>query len=204
MSFSTYSGLKTAVASWMDRTDLTSEMTDFVALGEARLNRLLRTQDQITVDDPDAVDEYLDLPADWAQTNRLNFAGSPLDKITFLPVDAFEDERANWQTAGKPRFYTIVGRQLRFLPEPDSAYSLNHIYWAKIPALSDSNTSNWLLAAHPDIYLNVTLYYAQRFVRDADGMNEADADLVRAIGELGISDERSKTPTTPRMRTKPI
>lgn len=204
MSFLTYSGLKSAVADWMDRTDLTSRMADFVQLGEARLNRILRTQDQITVATLTASSEYANLPSDWAQTSRLNYSGNPLDKLTFLAVDSFEDERANYPAGGKPKYYTIVGRRARFLPVPDTSYSLTHIYWASIPALSDSNTSNWLLTAHPDIYLNATLYFAQRFVRDAEGMNEADADLVRAIGELGVSDDRSKMPTTPRMRTKPI
>lgn len=205
MDFSTYSGLKSAIADWLDRTDLTSRMGGYVQLGEGRINRLLRTQDQIVVSDITISSATEALPAAWVQTSNLAFADNPVDSLEYLTPDSFARERrVSWATTGKPRFYTILGRELHFLPAPDTNIDLTHVYWEKVPALSDSNTSNWLLESHPDIYLNASLYFAYRFLRDPDGMNEADADLVRAIADLGIADDRSKVPTTPKMRVKPI
>jgi len=42
MAISTYSELQTAVANWLDRDDLTDRIPEFIALAEARFNRVLR------------------------------------------------------------------------------------------------------------------------------------------------------------------
>ena len=39
MAISNYSELKTAIASWLDRTDLTDIIPDFIALAETRHKR---------------------------------------------------------------------------------------------------------------------------------------------------------------------
>lgn len=175
-----------------------------IQLAEARLNRLLRTQDQVTVSDITVNSAYTTLPSDWAQTSNLAFTNNPVEELEYLTPDAFARARRTESANGKPKYYTITGRQHRFLPAPDSAQAITHIYWAVIPALSATNASNWLLERHPDIYLSATLYYLCRILKDQEGMNEADADLVRSISELGISDDRSKVPTTPKVRVKPI
>jgi hypothetical protein len=41
-------------------------------------------------------------------------------------------------------------------------------YFQKIPALSDGAPANWLLAAHPDLYLFGALTEAEAFNKDAD------------------------------------
>ena len=42
MAISNYSELQTAVANWLDRDDLTARIPEFIALAEARFNRVLR------------------------------------------------------------------------------------------------------------------------------------------------------------------
>ena len=42
MAISNYTELKTAVANWLDRDDLTDRIPEFIALAESRFNRLLR------------------------------------------------------------------------------------------------------------------------------------------------------------------
>ena len=51
MSITTYAELKTAIASWLNRDDLTSVIPDFIALTEAALNRDLRHLQMIDRDD---------------------------------------------------------------------------------------------------------------------------------------------------------
>ena len=56
MALTTYSGLKTALANWLNRTDLTSEIADdFIKLAESDFNAKLRIRqmeqiDAITID----------------------------------------------------------------------------------------------------------------------------------------------------------
>lgn len=46
MSISTYAELKTAIANFLARTDLTEQIPNFIQLAEARLSRELETRDQ--------------------------------------------------------------------------------------------------------------------------------------------------------------
>jgi hypothetical protein len=39
MAISTYTDLKTSIASWLNRDDLTSVIPDFISLAEAGINR---------------------------------------------------------------------------------------------------------------------------------------------------------------------
>ena len=49
MAISTYSELQTAAANWLDRSDLSDRIPEFIALAEARFNRILRIRDMETV-----------------------------------------------------------------------------------------------------------------------------------------------------------
>ena len=42
MSLANYSGLKASVANWLNRTDLTAEIVDFIELAENRISHELR------------------------------------------------------------------------------------------------------------------------------------------------------------------
>ena len=48
MALNTYSALKTSVANWLNRTDLTDEIVDFISLTEADFNSKLRIRKMIS------------------------------------------------------------------------------------------------------------------------------------------------------------
>jgi hypothetical protein len=58
---------------------------------------------------------------------------------------------------------------------PLDATALEFDYFQKVPALSDSAATNWLLAAHPDLYLFGSLVEAEMF-----GVNDERAPLWKA------------------------
>ncbi len=68
-------------------------------------------------------------------------------------------------------FFTIEGLSLLVRPIDDGS-SVQLLYYTKIPALSDSATTNWLLTAHPDLYLFASLVEASMF-----GVNDERAAL---------------------------
>ena len=51
MAINTYATLQTAVANWLDRSDLTDRIPEFIALAEARMNRTLRLAIMLNVDE---------------------------------------------------------------------------------------------------------------------------------------------------------
>ena len=55
MALTTFSGLKSSIADWLNRSDLTTQIADFIALTEADFNAKLRIRqmeqiDTITID----------------------------------------------------------------------------------------------------------------------------------------------------------
>ena len=74
------------------------------------------------------------------------------------------DQIKGSSTSGMPSTYTILGDNFRFAPTPSAAYTGTLNYYAKFAALSDSNTSNYILTHHPAIYLYGSLYHAANFL----------------------------------------
>ena len=56
MALDTYANLKTSIANFLARDDLTSEIDDFIDLTEADFNRRLRIRDMETVNTSFSID----------------------------------------------------------------------------------------------------------------------------------------------------
>ena len=92
----------------------------------------------------------------------------PLEYIT--PHNLFEVKGGS--TTARPRAYTIESdnetETFRFGPSPDTSYTGYLSYYKAFNALSDSNTSNYILNSHPNIYLYGSLYHAANFLGGID------------------------------------
>jgi hypothetical protein len=69
--------------------------------------------------------------------------------------------------------------------------------------LTVSNTSNWLLADSPDIYLYASLLQAAPYLQDDQRITVWAALYTSALNDLKVSDERSRMATSAlRMRAR--
>ena len=50
------------------------------------------------------------------------------------------------------------------MPKPDSSYTSKINYYKAFDALSDTNTTNYILTSHPAIYLYGSLFHAANFL----------------------------------------
>ena len=154
--------MKAAVASWLARSDLTSQIPDFITLAEAKLNRALRTRQMEQRSTADAA-EYMALPTGFLELRNIQVNGTPnytLEQRAPWEMDALDDG-----VAGRPSRYCLLANQIQLAPVPDATYTLEIDYYEVIPPLA-SNSSNWLLAAAPDIYLYGALLEAAVFMLD--------------------------------------
>ena len=169
MALTSYSTLKTAVANWLNRSDLTDEIADdFIILTEADLNSKLRirkmiTQSSITIDS-----ETESLPTGFLQVrNFYILSGGTKHSLRYVSPSHMDQLRGT-STSGTPEVYTILGDTFRFSPKPDSSYTGYINYYKKFDALSVTNTSNFILTDHPAIYLYGSLYHAANFLGGID------------------------------------
>jgi hypothetical protein len=194
MALSTYTELKASVADWLNRTDLTSVIPDFIALAEAQIERTLRTRQMIVRATASIDTEYSAVPADFLETKSIKLNTNPVTALTFESVDALDSLKSTtYISAGKPQYFSIVGGQVRVLPVPDSTYTAELIYYAKLSKLSGSNATNWLLTQAPDVYLYGSLMQAAPYLKDDSRVAVWAAIYTRGLEELQIADDRGAT-----------
>lgn len=167
MAISTYTELKTSIASWLNRDDLTSVIPDFISLAEAGINRDLRHYKMIERADATLDSRYVQLPADWMETVRFSITSGNTYRLELVSRDdMLEYRQKTANTSGRPRFYANIGDTIEVFPTPDADYTMQLQYYSKTPALSDSNASNWLLLDAPDVYLYGTLIQSAPYLQD--------------------------------------
>jgi len=169
MALTSYSELKSSVANWLNRSDLTTEIQDdFIKLTEADINSKLRIRSMIAQASITIDAETENLPAGFLQIRDF-YILSGATKIPLRYVTPSQmDQLRGTSVTGCPSAYTILGDTLRFMPKPDASYSGILNYYKTFDALSDSNTSNFILSSHPAIYLYGSLFHASNFLGGID------------------------------------
>lgn len=201
----TYAQLKSTIADYLNRDDLTSVIPTFIRLAESKFNRKLRVRQMVkrstaTIDTP-----FFAPPSDWLESKEFQLNTNPIVKLEFITEGYGNELRATrYVAAGKPRYYTVVGNQLEFIPTPDAEYQGELTYYAKIPALSDSNTSNWLLAYAPDLYLYGALLEAEPYLKNDERLSVWGELYLRVVADIEVADERASVASTPLVRARSL
>lgn len=187
MSLTSYTDLVNQTATWMLRSGnatFTAMIPDFITLLEARLNygnddpempsAPLRVRQMLVVGNVWSLAASTNtavLPTDFLQLRTLKMADTlPAKKLTYMTPNQMDAVWASNLT-GPPQNYTIDGPNIRVAPQDSTSHTLMGDYWQKIPALTASNTSNWLLTAMPGIYLNGTCLEGSVFTRSANNIS---------------------------------
>jgi hypothetical protein len=185
MAITTYAELQTAIANWLNRDDLTSRIPEFIALAEAEFNRTIYTPDTEGAVSSTLSAETLLLPTDFRQARSLYIADSSGNRRLLKQMSLPDLRLAYAESAtSTPKAFAIEeGTTLVVGPAPNTSYTAYLNYFAKIPALSVSNTTNWLLTSHPDIYLYGSCLQADIFM-----VNDARLDLWQGKLAAGVSE----------------
>ena len=187
MAIGTYSELQTAVQNWLDDTGanvlLAARVQEFIALAEADISRRLRTRENLGTATGNTVSATatVALPSDFGGVFSLTITTSDGEKAlrqlaAGVALDGFYGEGN-----GEPAYYVVEGANVRLFPTPGGVYSYTLRYWQRLAALSGTNTSNWLLTAHPDAYLFGSLVQAELY-----NVNDARVPLWQAKYEAAL------------------
>jgi hypothetical protein len=196
MAITTYSELQTSVANWLARANLTNRIPEFITLCEARFNRTLRVagMEKRAYTSTAIATEYVQLPTDFMEARNFQLVTTPVTPLQQVAPD-YIDTRYGGLT-GKPLYYAIVGDEFQLAPAPDGDYTLELNYWARIAALSDTATSNWMLENAPDVYLFGALCEAVPFVHDHKDTLVWENKYRSAISDLQSDSERRRWSST--------
>ena len=188
----TYAELKTAIANYLNRSDLTSDLDTFIDNVEAELNRRLRTKDMIKRATATADSQYLTVPTDWIEAINVEITSndfSPLFQQSIESLDVYR--KSNNNSVGQPVYFAMVDDSIELAPTPDGEYTLQLTYYAKISALSDSNTSNFVSVSHPDVYLYGALKHASIFLMEDERIPMFTQQFEKALEEMRLEQEKA-------------
>lgn len=188
MAIGTYAQLQTAVSNWMNRSDLTDRIPEFIALAEAKLNARIMHRSMQTLATISISGETYTLPDAFAGVVSLRINTSGYERIEFRSEEQFDQLPVS--TSGTPRFYTIAGSTLVFWPVPGDSLEARFRYRTRLTALSDTNTTNWLLTAYPHAYLYGALMEAAPYMMNDERVNVWGPLFEQAIADVNLDGAR--------------
>ena len=188
MLFSTYDELKASVTEFLTRDDITSHIPGLILLAEAKFNRKCRQGGAETSTTLTPTSGVAALPSDYAEWRAVNDTSSGLE-IRYVTPSTFRED-ATPTTSGRPRSFTIIGTSLHFAPQSTGTVTL--VYYRGITGLSASNTSNWLLTSHPDLYLYAVLAETYAFLKDYDEAARFEAKAEGAFQAMVEADRAAR------------
>lgn len=161
MAIDTYGELKTTIADYLHRADLTSYIPGFVEFANARINDELRIDAMLQIADTTLNGEFNALPTGFIAMRSIESASGPLVYMTPEAMSEFSQTGA----VPDPARYTIMAQQLRLYPIP-SALPVTMSYYKAFANFAVDADTNWLLTNRPDLYLFGSLVNAASFLVD--------------------------------------
>ncbi len=203
MSITSYSELKTAIADFLNRDDLTSAVPTFITLAESSIQRRIRhwRQEKRSTITLDA--QYEALPADFLEAIRFYVTSNgtnPLEPIS--QADMLDRKQLAQDTSGRPRFYAMTAGQFELYPVPDGSYDAEIYYYSRIPALSDVAPTNWLLEYFPDVLLYGALVHSAPYLKDDARIQIWSALYQEAVDSINVSSQQAKFGSGQRLKIR--
>jgi hypothetical protein len=195
MALANYTDLQASVASWLHRTDLTTQIVDFIKLAESKINRLVSVKSG-------------EVEASLTMTPGSRFIALPSDFSTIIDlwIETYQPRMeliykvpselpVNTASNSMPRYYTIDNSNIGFEIPADAAYAVT-LRYAKDFQLSMGSPTNLLLTNYPDIYLYGALVESCGYTMDDSNLSKWQALFDRAVMEVNNNEGRNKAMST--------
>lgn len=188
MAIDSYQTLVDAICDRMNDTSLEAYAPEFIQLAESSFNRRLASLDMegtATI----AADATIPVPSDYKGAMSLRIDDYP--PLRQLSADDFQ---IKWSEAnpGRPENFAIFSGVINLGPAPDSSYTVTMAYVRTLAPLTATNTTNWLLEQHPDLYLYGSLIQAEFRGWNDDRLPLLNSAVEGMIAEINAHEARRK------------
>lgn len=175
---STNAELRTEVAAFLQRDDLTAIIPTFITMATQRFSDELRTPEMEAVVSTTITSEWTQLPSDFRAMRVLEGDGNVLEYRTPWQIQRLV------QTDATPDYpvYTIQDMQFRIYPF-QSSLPVELTYYAALTPLVNGGDTNWLLQKRPDVYLHGALVHAWLYVQDREAATFSQAVVDKYMTE---------------------
>lgn len=209
-----YSQLQSDIVQYSARSDAQTSVPMFIRLAHAELNRRIKhtlaqeTRITFTFSSPDYSDT---LPDDYLGLKRLRVEDSQNPRAQYIGPDQF----AGVHELSPADLYAIQGdAQLLYTIEASEILvnqprgiadpiEIAAVYYARFPALSESNTTNWLLTNHYDFYLYASLKQLWLWADETEEVMKFGQLLDKIMPELDDQEREMRRQPGALRRTPP-
>jgi hypothetical protein len=110
MAFTNYTSFVTVVENYLARTDLSSQIPDFIQLAQTRMSRDLRTEKMLKVATANSTagDGTVALPSDMLEVREIHVQGNPVIRLEYQSPDLFF-KNSQTTLSGMPYYFTMLG-----------------------------------------------------------------------------------------------
>jgi hypothetical protein len=193
MAITTYTELQASIADTLNRDDLSAAVPTFISLAEADMQRRVRHWRMEKRSTAELDTQYSAIPADFVEVIRFYVTSNDTRPLELISQAELLDRKAKRSNAsGAPAYYALTAGELEIYPVPDGTYDVELYYISRIPALSDSNASNWMLEQYQDAYLYGALVHSAPYLKDDARIQVWAALYQNAIDAINAESERSK------------
>lgn len=196
-----YASLQAAAIDWMHRTDLAARAPEFVQIAEKEIFRELALRKIEAVETGTLSGDSIPIPADCASIERLELeANGRKYTIDYTSPNGIESLTGGTDLPGR---FTVENGVIRLLAAPAGPYAYSVFFVPLLSALSNTNTTNWLLTNHHDVYLWGTCFQIAMWSGDAEDKATYAPLFQTAIDSVRRFDGRARFPQSGGLQIKP-
>jgi len=197
-----YGELKTLLAGYLHRSDLTAMIPNFVTLAQARLNHDIR---HIMMNGSSSINAIagtanITLPSDFLHMVRLQVPYSSgyrtLQQQTLEQNTAFNESYGGG--TGDPQYYAIINMTLaELVPTPEENVTLTCVYRRRLAAFTGDTATDDVLTKFPNAYVYAAMVEATPYIQSDKrlGLWKAlyDEEMMR-IDDVNLEAQWSDSP----------
>lgn len=158
-----YATLQTAIGDYLNRADLTSFLPNFTQGAEGKLYKSLRIRAMEMALSGTISGGVLAVPNDYVELKYAYVNATPVTFLQRVPAEQIYTEYPVRSGSASPRYIAREATNFIFGPYAGS-FAVAGIYYARLTALSASNTTNWFTANAPNLLLYGSLIEAEPFL----------------------------------------
>ena len=163
---SDYTSFRTTVATWLDIgvSDVSASLTgDLITVAEDRIFREARTRDMETSISTSIASGLIAVPSGYVAMKFLYANTSPVQRLERRSAEWIYDNYPTRSADGIPVYFARDATNFIFGPFPDSAYTVNGVYYKKLAAITGV-ALNALFVTNPYLYLFACLAEAETLI----------------------------------------
>lgn len=189
-----YIDLQQNIQDWMNRTDISNQVTTFIQIAENKLARKLRILSMESTVNDTISNNIITLPSDYREM-KLFFvnSSSASSNLTRLPSITLYARYPRSGYSGIPQYFSREGYQVSFGPIPDSNYSVTYVYFKKVNALSSSNLTNWFTDNAPELLLYGSLLEAEPYIKNDERIQIWKSRFDEIWSDIYNEDKKERT-----------